>query len=598
MPLTRKRVNVLTLILVFATALPNAKLVAQSNTKNQSLQQLFDHYHEETLKLSPLDATSQGDPRYNDLLPNDGTASFRKTAHAFYKKYEDSLKKYNYQKLNDQDKISYDILMDVIQRELASEKFHLEYIPVNQMHSLPLVIGQLGSGSSIQPFKTVKDYNDWLKRIAAFRLWTDTAIANMKIGMQAGYVLPKALVVKIIPQMASLAETDSSKSIFYGPVRNFPKDFSEAERARLAAAYSAAINQQLIPSFQKLKDFFANEYLPHARTSSGINALPNGDEMYDFFIYYFTTTHKTANDIYQTGLNEVARITAEMEKIKDSIGFKGSLKDLFQFMKTDKQFMPFKTKQEVLNANNAVLNKIELHLNDLFGIRPKTPFEIRETEAFRAAAAPPQYQAGSPDATRPGIYYIPIVDPAKINTTAFALEATFLHEAIPGHHFQISLQQERSDVPKFRLFLRNSAFSEGWGLYAESLGSLLGCYTDPYQKLGALGNEIHRAIRLVVDAGLHTGKMTREDAIRYMMDHESLSEAAVTAEIERYMAMPGQAVSYKTGELKIKELRNKYQQQLGSKFSLKSFHDAILKGGSMPLVVFEKYMDGWAKTQM
>ncbi|MDI3320658.1 DUF885 domain-containing protein [Pinibacter soli] len=596
MSLTPWKITRSKLIVLFIAALPNVKLVAQSTGKNESLHLLFDEYHEEGLKLNPLSATMEGDDRFNDLLPNDGAASFIKASHAFYTKYQNSLKTYNYQKLNAQDKLSYDILMDVIERRLGSEKFHPEYMPVNQMDCLPLLIGQLGSGSSFQPFKTLKDYNDWLKRIAAFSHWTDTAIANMRKGIKAGYVLPKALVVKMIPQMTSLAEMDSSKSIFYGPVRNFPTDFSKADKARLTAAYFTSINQQLIPCFKKLADFLSNDYLPQARTSSGINALPHGDEMYRFAIYYNTTTHKTADEIYQTGLNEVARITAEMVKIKDAIGFKGSLNDLFQFMKTNKQFMPFKTKEEVLNANRAVLSKIDEHLNNMFGVKPRTPFEIREVEAYRAAAAPPQYAAGSPDATRPGIYYVPIVDPTKINTTAFALEATFLHEAIPGHHFQISLQQENNDVPKFRRFLENGAFVEGWGLYAESLGDQLGCYTDPYQKLGALGNEIHRAIRLVVDAGIHTGKMTREDAIRYMMDHESLSETRVIAEIERYMADPGQAVSYKTGELKIKELRDKYQRQLGTKFSLKSFHDAILNGGPMPLDVFERYMDDWAKT--
>lgn len=397
--------------------------------------------------------------------------------------------------------------------------------------------------------------------------------------------------------MESLAQTDSSKSIFYGPIRHFPTDFSAADKARLSTEYYHAINQQLLPAFKKLKDFFSNEYLAEARTTSGINALPNGDSMYRFYIYYSTTTHQSPEAMYQTGLNEVTRITAVMEKIKDSIGFKGSLKDLFQFMKTSKQFMPFKTEEEVLNAYRGILNKIQPHLSDLFGVFPKTPFEIRPVEAFRAAAASPQYNPGSPDATRPGIFYVPIVDPTKINVTGWAMESVFLHEAIPGHHYQISLQFENKDLPKFRRFSFNSAFVEGWALYTESLGEQLGCYTDPYQKLGALGTEIHRAIRLVVDAGIHTGKMTREEAIKYMMDHEALAEPVVTAEIERYMSWPGQALSYKTGELKIKELRDKYQQQLGAKFSLKNFHDAILTGGSMPLDVFERYMDNWAVKQ-
>ena len=257
--------------------------------------------------------------------------------------------------------------------------------------------------------------------------------------------------------------------------------------------------------------------------------------------------------------------------------------------------MPFKTIQEVLDSNRAVLTKIQPQLKKLFSVAPKTPFEVREVESFRAAAAAPQYNRSSADGKRPGIYYIPIIDPTKINVTNWALEATFLHEAIPGHHYQLSLLQENTSLPKFRRFSSYPAFSEGWALYCESLGEQLGCYTDPYQKMGAYGNEIHRAIRLVVDVGIHTGKLTREEAIKYMMENEAVSEQNAIAEIERYMAMPAQALSYKIGELKIKELRDKYKNELGAKFSLIAFHDALLQGGSMPLDVFETYMDEWAK---
>lgn len=597
MLLKPKSFVVFTLFLLFFVLLLTAKVTAQVSTVNKALRQFFDDYYEESLKLFPLNATYEGDTRYNDLLPDDGSISFLKEKHTFYTRYQQALKKFDYQKLNEQDKISYDILTDIIQRELGVEQFHPEYMPITQVFSLPLTMAQFGAGTGAQPFKTVRDYDNWLKRLAAFGIWTDTTIANFRKGVKAGYVLPKAIVVKLIPQMESLAQADSSKSIFYGPIRNFPKDFSAADKARLATAYYTTINQQLLPSYKKLKDFFSNEYLPVARTTSGINALPNGDEMYRFYIYYNTTTRKTPDEVYQTGLNEVARITAAMEKIKDSLGFKGSLKDLFEFMKTNRQFMPFKTDEEVLNGYRAILNKIQPHLKELFGVVPKTPFEIREVEAYRAASAPPQYNRGSADGTRPGIFYVPIVDPTKINVTGWAMEDLFLHEAIPGHHYQLSLQQENKDLPKFRRFAHISAFSEGWGLYAESLGELLGCYTDPYQKLGALGGEIHRAIRLVVDVGLHTGKMTREQAIKYMLDHEAIPEQTANLEIERYMAMPGQALSYKTGELKIKELRDKYQRQLGAKFRLRNFHDALLEGGSMPLDVFEKYMDEWERTQ-
>jgi uncharacterized protein (DUF885 family) len=586
-----------TLFFLFITTLPNTNFFAQTLTENNALRKLFDNYYDERLKLFPLDATRIGDNRYNDLLPNDGSAQYREQVHKFYLKYKNQLAGYKRGSLNETDKISYDILTDILNKSLEAEKLHPEYIPFAQFFSLPLTMGQLGSGKGNQPFTTVQDYENWVKRMTAFSTWTDTAIANFRRGIKAGVVLPKALVVRMIPQMESLSESDTSKSVFYGPVRNFPAGFTDAEKSRLTKVYNEAISAQLLPSYKKFAQFFKTEYLPQARMTSGLSALPNGKAIYDYDVYNFTTLRKNPEEFYQTGLKEVDRITNEMEKLKSTMGFTGSLKDLFTVMRNDKQFMPFTSDSEVIAANWAVLKKIEPKLKELFSVTPATPFEIRPVEKFRAAAAAPQYDRSSADGKRPGIYYIPILDPTKINVTNWALEGTFLHEAIPGHHYQVSLQQEDSSKPKFRRFAFFPAFSEGWALYTESLGEQLGCYTDPYQKMGAYGNEIHRAIRLVVDVALHTGKMTREEGIAYMMAHEALNEQAVTAEIERYMAMPGQALSYKTGELKIKELRDKYKQQLGPRFNLTAFHDAILKGGAMPLSVFESYMDQWAFAQ-
>lgn len=572
-------------------------MFAQSIKRNKGLHQLFENYYEDRLKLFPLEATAAGDNRYNNLLPNDGSQVFLKQVHDFYSQYQKELMRIQPESLNSEDRISFYILRDILNRELEGEKFHKERMPFAQFFSLPLKMGQLGSGTGDQPFKTIKDYEDWLQRISAFSVWTDTTIANFRNGIATGMVLPKVLVLKMIPQMERLAQSDTSKNIFYGPVKHYPELFSEPDKARLTTEYNRAIQEQLIPSYQKLRDFFSGEYLNAARQTSGINALPDGDALYRYYIYYFTTTHKTPEEIYQSGLSEVSRITSEMEKLKNKMLYTGTLKELFNYMQTDTQFMPFKTVQQVLNSNRAVLDKIQPQLKLLFSIAPKTRFEVREVESFRAASASPQYNRSSADGTRPGIYYIPILDPAKINTTNWPLEATFLHEAIPGHHYQISLLQENTSLPAFRRFSFYPAFSEGWALYCESLGENLGCYTNPYQRMGAYGTEIHRAIRLVVDVGLHTGKMTREDAIKYMMENEAISEQIATAEIERYMAMPGQALSYKIGELKINELRDKFKKQLGAKFNLRAFHDAILQGGSMPLDIFELYMNEWVKTQ-
>lgn len=573
------------------------KSVTLLKEKKNTLNQLFENYYQDRLKLFPLEATSAGDDRYNNLLYNDGSRDFLNRKHDFYVKYKRGLAKFKPETLTSEDKISYYILKEIIDRELEVEQFKTERMPFAQFYALPLTMGQLGNGKGNQPFKTVKDYENWLERIEAFTVYADTTIANFRKGIKSGIVLPKALVLKMIPQYTSLAQKDPAKNVFYGPINNFPDSFSKEDKLRLTAAYKDAITKKLIPAYERMGAFFGGEYLDAARTSSGISALPNGDAFYRYNIYYFTTLRTNPEEIHQTGLNEVKRITAEMENLKNKMGFKGTLKELFNFMQTDKQFTPFKTAKEVLDANGAVLNKVTPYLSKYFSMSPKTPFEIREVEAFRAAAAAPQYNRSSADGKRPGIYYIPIVDPTKINVTNFALEATFIHEAIPGHHYQLSLAQENKSLPSFRRFSSFPVFSEGWALYVESLGDILGCYKDPYQKMGAYGNEIHRAIRLVVDTGLHMGKMNREEAIKYMMDNEAIAESTATAEIERYMAMPGQALAYKTGELKIKELRDKYQKKLGSKFSLKAFHDALLQGGSMPLNVLEMYMEDWAKKQ-
>ncbi|HET7899143.1 MAG TPA: DUF885 domain-containing protein, partial [Flavisolibacter sp.] len=322
--------------------------------------------------------------------------------------------------------------------------------------------------------------------------------------------------------------------------------------------------------------------MPKARTSSGISAIPGGSDLYKFYVRLWTTTEKSPDEIYNTGLAEVARIRAEMERIKDSVHFKDSLPAFFQYMKTNRKFMPYKKPEDVLHAFRSIQQRIEPNLKKMFGRTPKTPFEIRQTEAFRAASASAEYQQGTPDGKRPGIFYVPILNAKTFNTTS-GMESLFLHEAIPGHHYQVSLQQENDSLPKFRRFAWYGAMGEGWALYTESLGKELGLYTDPYQYMGALGDEIHRAIRLVVDVGLHTKGMTREQAIQYMTDNEAASTEYATAEIERYMAIPGQALSYKVGAMKIRELRNKYEKQLGSQFNLAAFHDALLKDGVMPL---------------
>ncbi len=561
--------------------------------KNPQLDKIISEYYEDQLKLSPISATFNGDNRYNDLLNIDFTDSHRALVKSILEKYQKSLKEIDRKSLPTNGQLTYDLIERDVNLGLEGLSFPENLIPLNQFYGFHLTFAQLGSGSVIQPFVTVKDYENWSKRMLKGAAYLDSSVVYFRKGMAAGHVLPKALIVKIIPQLDAFNVKDVKESTFYGPIKNLPKSFSEADKKRFTELYTNNIQQIILPAYSRLATFMKEEYLPKGRLSSGISDIPNGKAYYQYLIRTMTTTDKSADEIYQTGLSEVKRIKTEMEKTKDAVGFKGDLKAFFEYMRTDPKFFPYKNPAEVMAAFETIHKKMEPGLKTMFGRVPKSPFEIRQTEAFRAASASAEYFAGSEDGKRPGIFYVPITNAKTFNLTS-GMESLFLHEAIPGHHYQISLQQENGDLPKFRRFGGNSAFAEGWALYTESLGKELGLYTDPYQYMGALGDEMHRAIRLVVDAGMHSKNMTREEAIKFMMDNEPLSEEGTIAEIERYMAIPAQALSYKIGALKIKEIRERLTKQLGAKFKLSDFHDELLKDGNMPLEVLEKKMDQWA----
>ncbi len=589
--------NIFFLSLMALVFLTSCKLNSETQTTtstepNKDLSILFDQYHEEELQLFPINATYEGDNRFNDKLPIDFTDSFRDSLHRFYDKYNTKLASYDTTKLNEQDKLSIDFFRYNLNLSIEQLKFHENYIPFTQFVGLTLTMGQFGSGEGGQPFKTVKDYDNWLLRASTFSAWADSAVVYFKKGIAANYVLPKALVVKMIPQMYDLVTTNVNTHLFYAPIKKMPATFIEADKKRLTAAYTKLITEQVVPAYKKLGDFLKNEYLPKARTTSGVSALPDGKAYYEFCVKQGTTTTKTPDEIYNLGLSEVARIRHQMDSVKSMVKFNGDLNAFFEYMKTDKRFMPYKTPAEVLAAFEKIHQTMQPQLQKEFIHVPKTRFEIRQTEAFRAASASAEYNQGSADGSRPGIFYVPILDATKFNTTS-GMESLFLHEAIPGHHYQISLQQEDTTLPKFRRFSGVNAYQEGWALYCESLGKELGLYTDPYQYMGALGDEIHRAIRLVVDVAIHTKGMTREQAIKYMMDNEAISEQGATAEIERYMSWPGQALGYKIGALKIRELRTKYESLQGNKFNIGSFHDEVLKDGCLPLALLEAKIDKW-----
>lgn len=575
------------IILVLLMACKNVVKKEDRKSEERNISVLFNEYWEQRSRYFPLEATQQGDNRYNHILINDQTKGFRDSLSVFYATYATKLDSFNREELSANDQISYDIFKYEMQIQQEGLKTNQWMIPFQQFWGLPITIGQLGSGEGYQPFKTEKDYKDWLGRMHGFSAWTNAAIENFRQGIKAGVVLPKALVLKMIPQMDAMLVDTIETSLFYSPTKKFPKDFSDQAKTRIAAEYKATIEKDIIPSYRKLRDFLQREYLPKARSTSGISALPQGKSTYQYLVKYWTTTDKSPEEIYKTGLEEVNRIREEMERVKSEVNFAGDLKSFFEYMRTNKRFTPFKSPEDVLNAFRGIYEKIEPNLNRQFGRKPKTPFEIRQTEAFRAASASAEYMQGSPDGKRPGIFYVPILDAKTFNITS-GMESLFLHEAIPGHHYQISLQQENENLPKFRRFSWYGAYGEGWALYCESLGKELGLYTDPYQYMGALGDEMHRAVRLVVDVGIHTKGMTREQAIKYMMENQAISEEGAIAEIERYMAIPGQALSYKIGALKIWELRKSLQEKKGKSFRIADFHDDFLKDGCMPLEVVEQ----------
>ncbi len=552
------------------------------------------HFYEQYLKMYPLEATMQGDSRYNDLLPIDIDKDFIAGEIGFYNDVQDQLEQVDYEGLSEDEKVVYDVLDTLLKDKIERYAYHPEYIPFTQFAGLPLDFPMLGSGQGAQPFESELDYANWLKRMNQFPNWMESAKQNFRLGIKSGMVLPQVLVQRMIPQLRAeeLTSSEFETNIFFGPLRTMPKSFSAKEQEKWRSVYSKVVREKVIPAYLQMAEFLENEYLPKARTTPGYNALPKGSGIYSYYVKSWTTTDKTPSEIHAIGLDEVSRLRGEMEKVKAQVGFEGSLEEFLTFVKTDQKAMPYSSSKEILDGFQAILDKITPKLGSMFHKVPKTAFEIRQTEKYREASASAEYRPGTPDGERPGIFYIPIPDPTRFNVTS-GMESLFLHEAIPGHHYQISLQQENLALPKFMRFSWLGAYGEGWALYTESLGPELGLYTDPYQKLGSLSDEMLRAVRLVIDTGIHTGKLSREEAIAYFLSNVAYDESGARAEVERYMAMPGQALSYKMGSMKIRELREKYEKELGGNFKLADFHEQVLSQGCLPLNVLERKLEGY-----
>ena len=578
-------------ILLFTVTTSLLLLNCKSENKKQDFSTLTKNYFDDKNVLDPLSATQNGQNEYNDKLQFEMTDSYRKLQAAFFDKYQTALQGIAIEDLKEEEKNSYEIIKWEVEigKELLEQPTNL--VPLHQFWGTHLTMGQFAGGTSAQPFKTEKDYTNFLERMDKYAVWIDSAIVYIKKGIDKGVVLPRALTLKLIPQFSEMSTPAVEDNLFYSPIKLMPLSFPDGIKEDLTKKYTEAINTRLIPQYKKMADFLTKEYLPASRKTSGIGSLPFGKKLYATYTKQWTTTDMTPEQIHELGLKEVARLTAEMEKVKVKVGFKGTLPEFFEEVRNKKELKPFTTAEQVIANFQSIHNRIKPNVDKLFSLQPKTKFEIRRTEAFREKTASAEYNQGAADGSRPGIFYVPIPDVKNYNT--YGDEDLFLHEAIPGHHFQISLQQENESLPAFRKFNWFGAYGEGWALYTESLGEELGLYQDPYQYFGMLSNEMHRAIRLVVDTGLHSKGWTREQAIKYSLANEAESEASIIPEIERYMAIPGQALSYKIGQLKITELRKKAETKMGKNFDIKKFHEKVLESGVMPLALLEKKIDAW-----
>ncbi|HEY8993909.1 MAG TPA: DUF885 domain-containing protein [Lacunisphaera sp.] len=558
---------------------------------------MLDRYYEEYLALFPIDAATYGDsdPRYEAVWPNDIGAEHRAKVAAMCTKYLAELAGYDRTALTPGERLSCDTLTWNLtaRRDLVGQFFHL--LPVNQFSSGQLLFAQMASGKSVHPFKTAQDYRHFISRAEGFSVWVDTAIANMREGMAQGIVQPRVLMERVLTQLEPLMVDDSPGNILFGALEMLPSDLEQHDKERLQADYLAAIRGLMIPAYVRLHAFIKTDYLPRCRDTAGLAALPGGPAAYASAVRWQTTTGLIPEEIHQIGLREVARIRGEMDLVRQQVGFKGSLPEFIGFVATDPQFTPFKTDEEVLAAYRAIEGRIMAQVPKFFGHVPRTKFEVRATEKFRVATASHEYGPGTADGTRPGMFYVPIVTPQSYPTPR--MENLFLHEAIPGHHFQLSLALENTALPRFRRYDANNAYVEGWGLYAERLGTELGLYADPYQHYGMLLGDMQRAVRLVVDTGLHAKGWSREQAMAFAAENEGGQPAAHVAKIERYMAAPGQALGYKIGQLKILEIRAAAEKQLGARFDIRAFHDAVLMEGALPLAVLEAHVRRWADQQ-
>lgn len=567
-----------------------AKQNSNISVRVKALNQLLQEQWEYTLKNNPETATTLGDLRYNDRWTESSKNQIekdKKTTQNFLKRFEaiDSTG------FSATDQLNKDLMIYQLKDSLKSYDLKLYEMPFNQMWGLHLQFP--GFISSI-PFNNVKQYQDYIARLKQIPLILDQGIQLAKQGQKDGLIPPKYLLEKVAKQIDSIATPAGEDSVFASPLKQFPNSIPKAEQERLSREILQAIDQNVRPAYQKLGTFIQKDYLPHGRQHEGIWSLPNGDELYRFYVENNTTTLESPENIHQLGLKEVARIEAEMLKIAKAQGF-NDLKSFQQSLKTNPAVFP-KSREEILEIYRGYIAQMQPELPKLFGLLPKNKVEVLPVEQYREKeAAGAEYHQGTPDGSRPGQVYVNTGDFSE--RSKISMEATAYHEAIPGHHMQIDIAQNLPNLPMFRKQPNHTAYIEGWALYAEQLGKDVGFYKDPLSDYGRLSSELFRACRLVVDTGVHYKKWTRQQMIDFMREHSALDEPDIQAEADRYIAIPAQALAYKMGQLKIIELRELAKQELGDRFDIKAFHDMILNAGTLPLNILDARIKNWIKEQ-
>jgi uncharacterized protein (DUF885 family) len=564
---------------------------AWAQAPDSPIQQVADDYYRGIFALFPLEATENaGDPAYEAAFEIEIAPAQRARQRAFYERTLARLQAMDGATFSRDDRITRDLLAWDARDRLALMAVPHHLMPVTHAGGLPVRLAQWAGGEGSQPMKTTLHYEHFLQRLQGMPGWIDQAIVNMQEGMAAGIVLPRALVERTLPQLDGLLPADAQQSPYLAGVRKFPDTVPEADRPRLREAYATLVREQLAPAVIRLRAFMRERYLPAARATPGFGALPGGAGWYEMLVRSFTTTDMTPDEIHALGLREVARIRGEMEKVKERFGFRGDLQAFFRSLDTRKELTPFQDDEQVMAAYRAINARVQAGLPRLFARAPKARLEIRPVDPLQRDTASSYYVPPSIDGSRPGVFFAAFTDAKTARTTQMA--ALFLHEGQPGHHYQIALQQE-SATSRFRRGAWWDAHGEGWALYAEGLGGELGLYDDANAWLGRLQMEMLRALRLVVDTGLHAKGWTREQAIAYSRENDGSSEDDARRAIERYMAWPGQATAYKVGELRILALRDKARARLGGRFDIRAFHAQVLGDGCMPLRMLETKVDAW-----